>query len=97
MYCENCERDIVIPKNQSAKVNCHVNTGPLSKRTPVIFQPDEKELWPEGLELNETLLMLKHGPSSQIGIEVSHTTGQDIQLRNRTILGSLQNQLILRL
>ena len=64
----------------------------MSKRTPVLFQPqaDEKELRPEGLELNETLLMLKHGPSSQIGIEVSNTTGHDMKLRNRTVLGSLQ-------
>ena len=34
--------------------------------------------------------MLKHGPSSQIGIEVSNTTGHDMKLRNRTVLGSLQ-------
>ena len=84
------KRDIVIPKNQSVKVNCRVNTGPLSKRTSVLFQPDETELWPEGLELNETLLTLKRGPSSQIGIEVSNTTGHDIKLRNRTVSGSLQ-------
>ena len=71
-------------------MNCHVNTGLLSKRTPVLFQPDEKGLWPEGLKLNETLLMLKRGFSFQIGIEVSNTTGHDIRLRNQTVLGSLQ-------
>ena len=31
------KRDIVIHKNQSVNVNCRVNTGPLSKRTPVLF------------------------------------------------------------
>ena len=31
------KRDIGIPKDQSIKVNCHVNTGPLSKGTPVLF------------------------------------------------------------
>ena len=84
------KRDIVIPKNQSVKVNCWVNTDQLSKRTLVLFQSDEKELWPEGLELNETLLTFKHGSSSQIGIKVSNTTDHDIKLRNRAVLGSLQ-------
>ena len=74
--------DIVMPKNQSVKVNCRVNTGPLSKRTPVLFQANEEELWPEGLDLNETLLTLKCGPSSQIGVEVSNATGHDIKLKS---------------
>ena len=44
------KRDVVIPKNQSVEVNCLVNTGPLSKRIPVLFQPDEKEFWPKDFE-----------------------------------------------
>ena len=84
------KRDIVIPKNQSVKMKCCVNTGPLSKRILVLFQPDEKELWPECFELNETLLRLKRSSSSQSGIEVSNTTVHNIRLRNRTVLGSLQ-------
>ena len=34
--------------------------------------------------------MLKLGPSSQISIELSNTTGHDIKVKSRTVLGSLQ-------
>ena len=41
---------IVLHRNRGVEVICRVNIGPLSKRNPVLFQPEKKELWPEGLE-----------------------------------------------
>ena len=43
-----------------------------------------------GLEVQDTLLNLKGGKASKIGIEIRNTTRHDINLRSRTVLGRLQ-------
>ena len=33
--------DVIVPQEQSVKISCRVNTGPLGKSTPVLFEADE--------------------------------------------------------
>ena len=82
--------DVILPREQSVKISCRVNTGPLGKSTPVLFEADEHGQWPSGVEVPDTLLMVKGGKSSRVNIEVRNTTRHDIKLRGRTVLGRLQ-------
>ena len=82
--------DVILSREQSVKISCRVNTGPLGKSTPVLFEADEHSQWPSGVEVPDTLLMVKGGKSSRVDIEVRNTTRHDIKLRGRTVLGRLQ-------
>ena len=82
--------DITIPPKQGQRVTCRANTGPVGRPTPVLFEPDETNPWPGGLEVSETLLTVKKGKSSQIDIDITNNTNHDIVLRGRTLLGRLQ-------
>ena len=50
------KKDVLIPKGQAARISCRVNTGPVETKIPVLFEPNEFENWPTGLEIPETLL-----------------------------------------
>ena len=71
-------------------VTCSANVGPTESRFPVLFEPDIESSWPPGLEVPETLVTLRGGTSSRVAIRVTNSTGHDIILRNRTVLGKLQ-------
>ena len=43
------KRDTVIPKGQVVNVSCRANTGPVSSKMPVLFEPDEMPQWQPGL------------------------------------------------
>ena len=58
-------KDVVIPRGKTVKVSCRVNTGPLGKGTPVLFEADENDQWPSGLEVQDTLVNSKGGKSEQ--------------------------------
>ena len=36
-------KDVVIPRGQTVKESCRVNTGPLGKGTPFLFEADEND------------------------------------------------------
>ncbi len=42
------KKDVVIPRGQTVKVSCGVNTGPLGRATPVLFAADENGQWGGG-------------------------------------------------
>ena len=83
------KKDVVVPKNETMALSCSVSTGPTESRLPVLFEPDVESPWPSGLEVIETLVTLRGGTSSRIRIQVKNTTDQDITLKKRTILASL--------
>ena len=66
------KRNMVIPKNATVVVTCSVNTGPIESRLPVLFEPDIESPWPLGLVIPETLVHLKGGASSRVGIQVEN-------------------------
>ena len=84
------KRDYVVPKKTSAIVSHRVTHGPIDKRTPVLFEPDELAPWPSGLIIQETLVALKPGKSNVIKVEVINSTEHDITLLNRTPIGRLE-------
>ena len=84
------EHDTIIPPRQSQSVTCRVNTGPVERNTPVLFEPDEPNPWPSGLEIAQTLLTVKKGKSSKVEIDIVNNTNHDIILPGRTLLGQLQ-------
>ena len=83
------KRDVIISKRQTIKVACRVNTGPVDRSAPVLFEPDETNPWPTGLEVAETLLTVRKGKSSHVDIDIINNTNHDITLRGRTVLGRL--------
>ena len=52
---------VTILKNQTVAVMCSANTGPVHRVTPVLFESDRLAHWPEGLEVNETVINIKSG------------------------------------
>ena len=81
---------MTIPKKQSMKISCRVNTGPLKQKVPVLFEPSELEQWPAGLEVSEMVLSLKEGNNSIGHVKVFNPADHDILLYNRTEFGRLQ-------
>ena len=67
-----------------------MNTGPLGKGTPVLFEVDENDQLPSGLEVQDMLVTTKGGKASRIGIDIQNTIRHDINFKSRTVLGRLQ-------
>ena len=55
------EKKVAIGAGQAVKVKCHAPVGLLESATPVLFQPDKMQCWPESLTVNDKLLMLQKG------------------------------------
>ena len=89
-FVQTSKHDTTIPPKQSERVTCRANTGPVGRRTPVLFEPDETSPWPNGLEVSETLLTVKKGKSSQVDVEITKNTSHEIVLRGWTLPGRLQ-------
>ena len=82
------KKDTVIPPDQSVHVSCHISIGPIAERIPVLFEPNPKWPWPDGLEVPETLTTVSTG--SRVDIQVNNPTKHPIILRKRTVLGQIQ-------
>ena len=87
---KTAKKDVVIPRGQTVKVSCRVNTCPLGKGAPVLFEVDENDQWPSGLEVQDMLVTTKRGKASKIGTDIQNATRHDINLRSWTVLGRLQ-------
>ena len=69
-----------IPGGQIIKGLCRINTGVLSKKTPVLFEPDEGDELPSGLQVYEALLTLPGGNCTKIDLQVTNLTSHNIVL-----------------
>ena len=83
------KKNFVIPAERSLKVPCRVNTGPLLKRVPVMFEPSEIGDLPHGLNVQQTVLSVSP-QTSRIHLDIFNSTNHDIFLPNRTELGRLE-------
>ena len=92
LFCQvkTSKRHITIPKKATKTVPCRANTGTIENTTPVLFEPDEKQEWPPGLIVHETLTSVKRGKSTIMQVQVTNDTMHDIVLPGRTVLGSLE-------
>ena len=80
----------IIPAGQTVPVPCRANTGPIQRKTPVLFEPDELAQWPPGLEVHEGLTVVKEGNSTILNVTVTNDSDHDIVLPGRVTLGRLQ-------
>ena len=87
---KTAKNTVVIPKVAVIEVTCRANTGPLERKTPVLFEPLSEFELPYGLELSETLLCADKGSSSGLNVKICNTTNHDICLKRGTVLGHLQ-------
>ena len=55
-----------------------------------MFEPKEEGAWSGGLEVKGCLHRIKPGSSSDIYVPVSNNTEQEMTLRKRTELGTIQ-------
>ena len=82
------KQDIHIAAGKTVKVKCQEHFGSLEEELPVVFEP--KEAWSGGLEVKGCLHRIKPGSSSHIYVPVSNNTEQEMTLRKRTQLGTIQ-------
>lgn len=87
---KTAKKDIVIPPLQTISVQCRANTGPISRPTPVIFEPEEPADWPTGLILQDELKTLKTGNTSVLHVSVANNSKHELRIPGRTVLGHLQ-------
>ena len=80
----------IIPTGQTVLAPCRANTGPIQRKTPVLFEPDELAQWPPGPEVHEGLTVVKEGNSTILNVTVTNDSDHDIVLPGRVTLGRLQ-------
>ena len=87
---KSTKKSRIVPAGQTVRLPCRANTGPVHRKTPVIFEPDELAAWPSGLEVHESLTTVKEGDATILSINVTNNTSHDIALPGRVVLGRLQ-------
>ena len=80
----------LIKSGQSAKVPWRVNIGPISSKSPFIFEPttDIKQ-WAPTLEISDSIINIKN-TTARIQITIHNAGSHDIVLKGRTLIGSLE-------
>ena len=84
------KKKVVVGAGQAVQVKCHAPVGLLESATPVLFQPDEMQGWPESLNINDKLLMLPKGICKKIPVTVVNTSKHDVTLAPNTLLGRVE-------
>ena len=64
------KKSVTVAAGEKLRMKCRANVGYLEADTPVLFQPDVLQEWPEELLINEQLLMLKRGVCSKVAVSV---------------------------
>ena len=78
-----------VPAGETVHLPCRANTGPIHRKTPVIFEPDELATWPSGLIVHESLTTVKEGGANIFSVPLANNTNHDITLPGRVVLGRL--------
>ena len=84
------KHDIHLAPGETARIQFPVRFGPLEEDVPVVFEPKEDGMWPEGLQVKECLSRIQAGSSSRIWVPVCNQPQQGMTLRKRTELGTIQ-------
>ena len=83
------KKDALIPAGTTVKLWCKADAGHFDRRTPLLFEPDERQGWPEGLEVSEAIVSVPVGITSKVAVSVVNCSKHDIKLQNKTLLGRL--------
>ena len=91
-FCQvkSSKRPQILPAGQTVHLPCRANTGPIHRKTPVLFAPDELATWPSGLAVHESLTTVKEGNATILLVTVTNNTNHNISLPGRVVLGRLQ-------
>ena len=84
------KKKVIVAAGQAVQVRCQAPVGYLESDTPVLFQPDELQAWPEELVINDKLLLLKKGICKKVPVTVVNTSKHDVVLHPNTYLGRLE-------
>ena len=84
------KQNLWIPPKQSVKVSCRSDGFVNELKSQALFEPDETEPWPHGLEVNQLLLTLSKGSSHRVNLSIYNATDHQILLKARTVLGRLE-------
>eukprot|EP00112_Aurelia_sp_Birch-Aquarium-sp1_P014900 Seg3250.1 transcript_id=Seg3250.1/GoldUCD/mRNA.D3Y31 product="hypothetical protein" protein_id=Seg3250.1/GoldUCD/D3Y31 len=84
------KQNVWIPPKQSVKVSCRSDGFVNELKTQALFEPDETEPWPHGLEVSEMLLTVSKGTSHRVNLSIYNATDHQILLKGRTVLGRLE-------
>ena len=60
-----------------------------ASKSTVIFEQEETEPWPHGLEVNQELLTVSKGVLHRVNVTIHNNTNYQILLKGRTVLGRL--------
>ncbi|KAK3521113.1 hypothetical protein QTP86_021764, partial [Hemibagrus guttatus] len=77
-------------KHTVMQIQCLVKVPHVQQDTVLLFESHVNPMYPDGLELFDTLLILEKGARPIITISMQNRTDHDITLSGRTELGTLQ-------
>ena len=84
------KKKVVVGAGQLVKLHCRAPVGYLDENTPVLFEPDEVQDWPEELVVNDKLLMLRKGLRRKVVITLANSSDHDVTIPPNTLLGRLE-------
>ena len=67
-----------------------IDSVAVEKRTPVIFEPENAELLPPGIELQSTVVYLKKGANTRVSVVLTNVSARDVKLPGRFQLGEIE-------
>ena len=85
------KKNMWVPSKESVKFPCRCNGFVSASNSYVIFEPDETEPWPHGLELNQELFTMSREVSHRVNIAVHNNKNYQILIKGGTVLGRLDS------
>ena len=70
----------IVLAGETVHLPCRTNTGPIHRKTPVIFEPDELATWPSGLAVHQSLATVKEGDATILSVTVTNTSPYLVEL-----------------
>ncbi|CAH3182832.1 unnamed protein product [Porites lobata] len=74
----------ILPAGQTVHLPCRANTGPIHRKTPVLFEPDELATWPSG-SVHESLTTVKEGNATILSVTVTNNTNHNTTRPGRVV------------
>ncbi len=84
---------VAVPSNTSQVLRLSVHTGVTDRNRTAIFAPKLDNSYPDGLELQETVVSVGKGSTSHIGVMLSNHYNHPLTISPRTTLVSIQRLL----
>ena len=83
------KKNITVRRGSNMLIECRAKTGPITEKTPVLFEPSVIQSWPEGIEVKPIMLTVSKS-SSKVSVPVVNNTSRDIVIPSKTLLGRIE-------